>query len=258
MRLLRLPLALAVLATALAAATITPARAQIGPPGGWYIDVDSVLVEDALAAEGDDIAIAVVGFRTRLGGGAQYTDVWLQRPFQRVCTDARAGTRCPVPDEIGAVRFGTVYRPSLADIAASGHNGPEIVGTVQYLTDDQHYENLTQHLPLAELRYVLTYGSAAVATDRLTSGVAIGVTAVDLLRHVETVANGSYTLPAFITATVGVASDLRDTVNLGILARQPTTLLQTAAAALEYRQITATHGDQNLRYVTNETVHLKP
>ena len=263
MRLIRPPLALAVLAIALATATISPvAHAQVAPPGGWYIDVDSVRVDDPLGAQGDNVGMAVVAFRTRLGpGGAQLTEVWLHRPFQVVCAGARAGTVCPIPDDFGAVHFGSVNRPSLAGIAATGPNGrntPEIVGTIQYLTYSENLENLNYHLPLDDLRLVLHLTAAAVPTERLTSGVAIGSAAVEMLRYVEAVASiGGSTLPPFVTAMVGVGPELRDQVNLGILARHPTTLLQTSAAVLDPRAITYTHGDQNVRYTTSETVHVK-
>jgi hypothetical protein len=263
MRLIRPPLALAVLAIALTAAAIAPpANAQIVPPGGWYIDLDSVRVDDPLSAQGDNVAMAVVAFRTRFGiAGSAFTDVWVQTPFRRVCTGARAGTTCTIPDSMGAVHFGSVNRPSLAEIAANqpdGPNTPEVVGTIQYFTYVDQIDDLTSRLALDGLEYWIGIFAGIAFPYRLTSSDSIAFFFVQLLEVVEDIAVLPGALPPYVTGMVGVAPELRDDVNLGILARHPTTLLRAGAAVLERRDLAFTHSNHSVSYVSRETVHFKP
>ena len=246
-------------------------------PGGWYIDVDSLLVSTPLSCggdpwyfAGDTVSMAVLGFRTKLGGPGS-TSVWVHSRFRPVCRRARAGTTCAVPDDIGSVHFGSVDRPSLDDARSCGGAEVEIVGTVQYLAipSDVPTAELDTRLAAAAsgLRTELVRRSERLSPVDLCSGPAIGHRAVDVLADLGDAMRFLPVVAPRITAIVGVDASLRDEVAEAVVGGRDR-LRWTAAAAIGPRTLTfsttisyrPTWPERTLsaEYLTNARVHHLP
>jgi hypothetical protein len=210
-----------------------PTPAVAAPTSTWVIDVNALTVGMPFPSSGAAPSMATVVFWTTLGV-PNTTGVWLSKPFQQVCVGAGAGTTCPVGDGVGRSSFGSVQRPTLAELRAGAR--PQVFGTIQWVTDASAPLS-NDALPLSWIRTGLEF--AGTLTDAaFASGFEIGSTVAWILELVQAglFGIGGGPRPARVTAMVAVDTALEEQVNLGLLSHRDD-LFATAAAAVSDRTL---------------------
>lgn len=219
-------------------------------PTGWYIDADQLSVNAPMSDTSDTPAIAVVAFRTRPGVPGS-TRVWAASTFRQVCSGARAGTSCTIPDHIGRIHFGGVAMPTMDEIRAGAR--PEIIGTVHLVSDVRLNPNghMDEELFAQTARFhdTLVRLSEDLPATSFSSADQVAATATDLIDRLWSEGNIYVGLaaPEKLTAMVGVSRSLHDPVNLSLLRRfspspdAASGITSVAAAALHPRSVIFRH-----------------
>ena len=135
-----------VLAGLLVAALVSSSAVLIGSSPAsaltyhrWAIDANQVKVADAQEENwwwdnGDEVQLAVIGFRTVLGSPGTTSAWYVGNNLQTLCSGADDGKVCSIPDSTGRANFGYVRQIGLADISHGYH--PTIIGTIQVAIEE--------------------------------------------------------------------------------------------------------------------------